>query len=201
MKNNVKSTSFAVVLAALVGFLTAPVQAATANNRIAPTGYHGLTFGQKIDKKTLNRAGLAYPKDANRYCYYVPVVNHKIPSPVLIQVVNNRFGLVSVKDNSVSLFSNTRIGDPVAKVLQANKGLPTYQIDKYDTGNGNKYHLIYNLPNQRQVKYTFIGGSPLPSPTVAPQNWQPKLKNRLTGRLQAISVGMPSAIALVEGCS
>lgn len=168
---------------------------------ISPSGYHDLTFGQKINKKSLIKVGLAYPKDANPYCYYVPVIKHKTPSPVLLQVVDNRFGLVSIQDNSVSLFSKNKVGDTVQTVLNANRGLPVYNVDKYDNGTGDKYHLIYTLPNKNQVKYSFSGGAKMPLTTIEAKNWNQDLKNGLKGKLQSVSVGIPSAIALVEGCS
>lgn len=194
-------------------FLQLPAYAATSTPKQVPlknttayitsTGYHGLSFGQKIDKKALSKAGLGYPTDANPYCYYVPVTkNVKRPSrsPVVLQIVDNRFGLVSVNDNSVALFSGNHIGDKVDKVLKLNHGLPTYEIDKYDNS-GDHYHLIYTLPNKNQVKYSLSGGKHLHLATITPKQWNQKLINQLTGKVQNISIGIPAAIDLVEGCS
>lgn len=200
------SSNFSVIhitALSLSFFAIAPLSANAGVNKttISPSGYHGLTFGQEIDKRALTKVGLSYPKDVNPYCYYVPIVKNKTPSPILLQVVNNRFGLVSVKDKSVSLFSKSKVGDTVQTVLKANRGLPVYNVDKYDNGTGNQYHLIYTFPNKNQLKYSFSGGVKMPFASIQAKDWNQDLKNGLKGKLQSISVGTPSAIALVEGCS
>lgn len=201
MIKTMTTTTALTLLTCLFAIAPLSANAGVHTTTITQSGYHGLTFGQKIDKKALTNVGLTYPKAANQYCYYVPVVKNKTPSPVLLQVVDNRFGLVSVQDHNVSLFSRSKVGDTVQNVLKANRGLPTYQIDKYDNGSGNKYHLIYTLPNKNQVKYTFTGGAKMPLPIINAKNWNKDLRNGLKGNVQSISVGSPSAIALVEGCS
>lgn len=206
---NLKLKTLNIVTAlSLASLALAPFSANASVNKtaVSQSSYHGLMFGQKIDKRALSKVGLTYPKDANPYCYYVPVVKnpavkHNTSSPVLLQVVDNRFGLVSIKDKSVLIFSNSKVGDSVQAVLKANRGLPMYNVDKYDNGTGDKYYLIYTLPNKNQVKYTFSGGIKMPFTTIKANDWNQDLKNGLKGKLQSISVGTPSAIALVEGCS
>ena len=198
MKKYIKTIE---LLIGLIFILPSLAQAKTLNNQVTALGYHGITYGQKIDKTTLKKAGLTLPNNANSTCYYIPITNTQAPRSTLMQVIDNRLGLVQVKDNSVPVFSSIKIGDKVSKVLQNNRGLPTYEVDKYDDGKGSNYHLIYTLPNDNQIKYTMTGGSKMPSNTIESKNWHPTAKSRLTGKVQSISVGKSAAIALVEGCS
>ena len=171
--------------------------------QVSPTGIGALKFGQPINKRILSKAKFAYPKDANSSCYYVtlnPATTKNGRANVML-IENNKLGLVSVNNNARTVFSHIKIGDNVNQVLKAHHTLPTYEVDKYDTGKGSHYHLIFSLANGNQIDYSMVGGQKMPIYTIAPEQWQAKTKAMLTGKVQSISVGTPSAIALVEGCS
>lgn len=183
--------------------VSSPVKATALQHSVSEMGVAGLQFGQTLNKSALTQAGLKYPADANSSCYYVTLNPAKTSEgrPNFLLVSDNTLGMVTLNHNGNDVFSGVKVGDTVTRVLTAHEQMPTYAIDKYDDGSGNAYHLIFTLANGNQIDYTLTGGQKMPATTLKSSDWNADIKSLLTGKVKQISVGTPSAIALVEGCS